>query len=781
MTMRPLTILGVLGLGTAIAISCGPFYGIREETELTCGPSSMLAPLRTSFDMELIAEFKDRMVTREDAEGSPQRIDAEKLDVETTVRQAARDNILSAYACAEYLRSLKAEREEAIGICEKIAELPKIVRGGLGALAHYRAGRLLMGDLEKWAGEPDDVVKARIRRIKAHFLAVGEGLAEGDVRAGGIALRWKTWHAHCCSMLLPPERLLLLGEADFAGAFRAYIAQPEEGSSNAVNSCHRLIRNLAQNHQYGVCVKDPDLKKLMSIYLLSGGYASDNTAYEGVNNAHDWEARKSCVFSMKQWLRILKENGRDPGIGYGRFAAMLYMSGDYDECGRVLSDSHCDPHDPLVALIRSRIKLRDPSIRLGEAMEDLSKALQPPSPTNPSYSADTYELRAKYGFPNSRKEWLNQSFSFQLEPSEVWDPSDEVERLGFAQSTWTNEAVAAAYPIDFIQMNFTYAEGLRRRVRSELATALLLKGDFMSAAFSLWEAGRSKDFAYVAECIMDVDELKTLVDARWPDNFYPPRREYKDKLEEQVTFLTMWQDPRTLLARRLWRAGRYDEAVPYIPRGQRHAAKHIARHMNAIKDTKLKPETRAEHCWLAAGLLAQSRIDPLFCEFGQSWTVYNDLFWHDSPQHPFFRSVFMKKYPLSRERYEYKGDPNAFFVPSDEERKRLTNWMALNMEKSDLRHRSEGMEPLRLCMEAASLLPDNDPRGAHMLQWGGNLIRYTHPKGAVPAYRMLVKRFGNTSLGKHASATNWLASLWTDFDPELFRKPYVEEFPPPTK
>jgi hypothetical protein len=309
---------------------------------------------------------------------------------------------------------------------------------------------------------------------------------------------------------------------------------------------------------------------------------------------------------------------------------------------------------------------------------------------------------------------------------------------------------------------------------------LLLKGDFMSAAFSLWEAGRSKDFAYVAECIMDVDELKTLVDARWPDNFYP-RREYKDKLEEQVTFLTMWQDPRTLLARRLWRAGRYDEAVPYIPRGQRHAAKHIARHMNAIKDTKLKPETRAEHCWLAAGLLAQSRIDPLFCEFGQSWTVYNDLFWHDSPQHPFFRSVFMKKYPLSRERYEYKGDPNAFFVPSDEERKRLTNWMALNMEKPDLRHRSEGMEPLRLCMEAASLLPDNDPRGAHMLQWGGNLIRYTHPKGAVPAYRMLVKRFGNTSLGKHASATNWLASLWPDFDPELFRKPYVEEFPPPTK
>ncbi len=62
-----------------------------------------------------------------------------------------------------------------------------------------------------------------------------------------------------------------------------------------------------------------------------------------------------------------------------------------------------------------------------------------------------------------------------------------------------------------------------------------------------------------------------------------------------------------------------------------------------------------------------------------------------------------------------------------------------------------------LALKAARLLPDNDPAGAQIVQYAGNLLKYREPKAAMPAYRMLASRFPKTPYGQHAVAKKWFS------------------------
>jgi cellulose synthase operon protein C len=97
-----------------------------------------------------------------------------------------------------------------------------------------------------------------------------------------------------------------------------------------------------------------------------------------------------------------------------------------------------------------------------------------------------------------------------------------------------------------------------RLLRGETALAILTRGDFVQAATVLWPVAGTYwgDFAYLAERILTTDELKSFVQANAP---HPapvialPEIDAPNRL-------------RRLLARRLMRDGRYDEAVPFFDR-----------------------------------------------------------------------------------------------------------------------------------------------------------------------------------------------------------------------
>ena len=72
--------------------------------------------------------------------------------------------------------------------------------------------------------------------------------------------------------------------------------------------------------------------------------------------------------------------------------------------------------------------------------------------------------------------------------------------------------------------------------------------------------------------------------------------------------------------------------------------------------------------------------------------------------------------------------------------------MAANLVRPDRAHRSARYAVARHALQAAELLPDDDPAGAQILQFAGNLLKYREPAAAQPYYRLLATRFKGTPL-----------------------------------
>jgi len=112
--------------------------------------------------------------------------------------------------------------------------------------------------------------------------------------------------------------------------------------------------------------------------------------------------------------------------------------------------------------------------------------------------------------------------------------------------------------------------------------------------------GYGNDAAYVAERVLTVDELKAFVDAHAPASPAPaPAHASSSTPEPYYGSPPLADDLRWLLARRLMRAGRYDEASSYFPvSGDRRFGDVDMRakareYANAVHD--------GEHAWTAIG------------------------------------------------------------------------------------------------------------------------------------------------------------------------------------
>ena len=96
-------------------------------------------------------------------------------------------------------------------------------------------------------------------------------------------------------------------------------------------------------------------------------------------------------------------------------------------------------------------------------------------------------------------------------------------------------------------------------------------------------------------------------------------------------------------------------------------------------------------------------------------------------------------------------------APCADEINRVGAWYTQHIERPTYSERMPRYEVLRLGLLAVKDLPDHDPAGALILQYVGNLLKYVDPPAATPAYRLLVKRFGQTTLGATATKNRWFA------------------------
>ena len=96
--------------------------------------------------------------------------------------------------------------------------------------------------------------------------------------------------------------------------------------------------------------------------------------------------------------------------------------------------------------------------------------------------------------------------------------------------------------------------------------------------------------------------------------------------------------------------------------------------------------------------------------------------------------------------------------------------MAANLVRPDRAHRSARYAVARHALQAAELLPDDDPAGAQILQFAGNLLKYREPAAAQPYYRLLATRFKGTPLGAYARNKRWFSPLACEPDPDWILK-----------
>jgi hypothetical protein len=617
-----------------------------------------------------------------------------------------------------YFRSLDYAGADGILLCDELLALPAAERTHLTAVAHFRRARLRLQSLDPSA--PDDAdLRRSLATIRADLEAVGAAVKAGSPDVGGVAFAAQGWLAHLRCAVLPLPRLRALGEADLGQALRLYLAQRQGGEPSADDSICQILRLAAVCEDFAECARDPELRRLLTSFLAGGGQLAQGSAPFGVDE---------LVGHARAWLAALREAKVDFAADAVRIAALEYRVGDWDACARTLRDAPST--DPLAALLRARLDLRVG--RPAEATTTLGGLLQ----------------------PQARRFSLGVYF---------YDFADREQGA--------NPAELPAYRFESPDPQ----AGQFAKARSELATLLLAQGRYLESLDHFYRTGQTKDFAYVAECVLKVDELKAYVDRSWPEDALTTKPTVKrlkyriDEEPEECTPLPPAQTIRHLLARRLFRAGRPAEALPYYPAEVRPAVAHYLELMTRAENPTRAKRDRADAYWRAALVLRELDDATQFCEFGPDWTSSGDydddsagakpLLWHDAGG-------------LPRSRVQPVGDdPESLLAPpGPDEQARVQAWMAANLDHPDRAHRSARYGVARLALRAAELLPDDDVAGSRILQFAGGLLKYMEPAAAQPYYRQLATRFKGTELGAAARKAHWFTARACEPDPDWIQK-----------
>jgi hypothetical protein len=623
-----------------------------------------------------------------------------------------------------YFRSLDYAGEDGALLCDELLALPAAERKHLTAVAHFRRARLRLERLDR-AEKDDAALRRSLAAIRADLEAVDAAVKAGHPDVGGVAFAAQGWLAHLRCAVLPLPRLRALGEADLGQALRLYLEQRRLGEPTADDSIVHLLRTAAQQEDFAECARDPELRRLMTAFLSGGSIPYiDDASFD-----LDGLAGRAGT-----WLAALRAAKVDFSSDAVRLSVLAYRVGDWDACARTVR--HAPAKDPLAALLRARLALR--AGQPVEASRTLETLLAP--------QAGRFTLGGYY---------IGEFVGDRHAQRFVGADGDRLGAYRFPEA----DPVAAQLA----------------KARSELATLLLAQGRYLEALGHFYRTGQLKDAAYIAECVLTIEELKAYVDREWPED--PPSGKPRGKPAEakpdepaaECTPLPPAQEIRQLLARRLFRAGRAAEALPYYPAEIRPAFAHYLELLARATNPARAKRDRADAYWRAALVLRELGDATQFCEFGPDWSAgfdYSDdakddkpLLWHDAGG-------------LPRSRVQPIGDEAESLLapPGPDEQARVQAWIAANLAHPDRAHRSARYAVARLAGQAAELLPDDDVAGSRILQFAGGLLKYMEPRAAQPYYRQLATRFKGTELGAAARRAHWFAALACEPDPDWIQK-----------
>ncbi len=279
-------------------------------------------------------------------------------------------------------------------------------------------------------------------------------------------------------------------------------------------------------------------------------------------------------------------------------------------------------------------------------------------------------------------------------------------------------------------------------VLGELGALRVARREFSQALDALLRSNFYMDADYVAECVLTADELKTYVDRHWPGY------SVADKEAEQA-FSLQYADGapgahiRDLLARRLTRSERFDEARNYCSDRGLLIFDQYVQSLRLGRDQTNAPDARAKSLWQAAQLLIQNGWGFYAPATGPDWHYSWGLQGRTNP---------FEFGPSATNRLSLTN--LSFLTPTDEERRRVSRNVAQPEKNFHYRYAA-----LDLAWAAVELMPNNSDETARLLYTAGSWIKALDPKAADRFYKALVRRCGKTAIGAEADRKHWFPKL----------------------
>jgi tetratricopeptide (TPR) repeat protein len=295
----------------------------------------------------------------------------------------------------------------------------------------------------------------------------------------------------------------------------------------------------------------------------------------------------------------------------------------------------------------------------------------------------------------------------------------------------------------------------------ELGMLRLARLQYAEALDCLLRAGYWMDAAYVAERVLTPEELIAYVDGHWaspPARLPPPQEESWYDGNDHVSTERVPERIRYLLARRLARKGRYEQARPYYPPQWQPVLTDFARQVRIGTDRKQKRGARAEALWEAAKIARYRGMALLGTETDPDWFLFGGAYALDPCTELRLRpNVASGGWRYNRDidpraDLRRKPDGSAVAPASEDEKQRAARHAAETANPRRFHYRYLAAE---WAWQAAALMPDQSPRTAEVLWQSGLWLAGRYPGEADRFYKALVRRCGKTALGSEADRLRW--------------------------
>ena len=437
----------------------------------------------------------------------------------------------------------------------------------------------------------------------------------------------------------------------------------------------------------------------------------------------DDPARK---FPFAAWLAVLEQSSSGQQDGAERVAWALYAHGQYDAARRWLNMA--SPAAPKTQWLKAKFALRDG--KLDQADRALTRTVQ------------------------------------KLRKSPDWQPANPL----IDETPWLD--------------SHARRQATQGHLLTDAAVVDVAQGEYIKALDALFEADYWCDAAYIAESVLETDELlaytmkkapawsKDL--ANWwqgkiPDNPAPAQVKPDGQEADATKLLELSQDTDTLrylLGRRLAREFRFREARPFLPEPLMPAFDALVALHRAAVSGKYKGPELAAILWHQAVITRNAGMELFGTENAPDGLGrYGGMFWSDD-----FLGLrlYRKGWAMG---WTFPGNepptlhpqlrPDQLAIPpvTRAEITRATNHAVKPRKRFHYRYNAA-----ELAWKAAALMPDNHNAKIYMLNTAGKWLAARDPESADKYYQTIVRSNPANPLGQAADRKRWFISLDTPPD-----------------